>query len=96
MGIPGGRMMRAEKQRWKRHDVEEIIEKLAEANRMVSRGAGVAEAAQAIGVTDVTYLRWRKQYGGLSAAQLKHIKMLEAENARLRRAIVELEMGQIA
>jgi putative transposase len=77
--------------RWKRHSPEEIIEKLAQAQALISRGHSTLEAAAAIGVTDATYFRWKREFGGLSMSQVVRIKQLELENARLRKAIMELE-----
>lgn len=77
--------------RWKRHAPDEIITKLQQAQALIAKGATSIEAATAIGVTDATYFRWKREYGGLSMAQIARIKQLEIENARLRRAIAELE-----
>ena len=60
-----------------------------------SQGKTVAEAVRAIGVTEVTYYRWRKEYGGLKGDQVKRLKELEAENARLRRAVSDLTLDKM-
>src|SRR5947209_18031326 len=70
----------------KHHKPEEIVAKLRQVDVLVSQGQAVAEAIRAIGVTEVTYYRWRREFGGLKADQVKRLRNLEAENARLRRA----------
>ena len=55
----------------------------------------VADAVRSIGVTEVTYYRWRQEYGGLKTEQVKRLKELEAENARLRRAVAELTLDKL-
>ncbi len=79
----------------KRHKPEEIVAKLRQVDVLVSQGQSVAEAVRAIGVTEVTYYRWRQEYGGLKADQVKRLKELEAENARLRRAVAELTLDKL-
>ena len=69
----------------KRHKAEEIVTKLRQVDVLTSQGQPVAEAVRTIGVTEVTYYRWRQEYGGLKGDQVKRLKELEAENARLRR-----------
>src|ERR671927_918609 len=71
----------------KKHRPEEAVAKLRQADVLVSQGRSVAEAIRAIGVTEVTYYRWRREFGGLKSGQVKRLKELEAENARLRRAV---------
>ena len=75
----------------KRHKPEEIVAKLRQVDVLASQGQSVAEAIRAIGVTEVTYYRWRQEYGGLRSDQVKRMKNLEAENARLRRAVSDLK-----
>ena len=70
----------------KRHSPEEIVTKLRQVDVLTSQGRAIAEAIRAIGVTEVTYYRWRSEYGGLKGDQVKRLKELEAENAHLRRA----------
>lgn len=77
--------------RWKRHSPEEIIAKLQQAQALIAKGSTSAEAIAAIGVTDATYFRWKREYGGLTMGQIARMKQLEIENARLRRAIADLE-----
>jgi len=76
---------------WKRHSPEEIVRKLRECDRITADGGTIARAAHAIGVTQATYARWRRSYGGLESQQVRRLKQLEAENARLRKAVSELD-----
>jgi len=79
----------------KRHKAEEIVSKLRQVDVLVSQGQSVADAIRAIGVTEVTYYRWRQEFGGLKTAQVKRLKELETENARLRRAISDLTLDKL-
>ena len=79
----------------KRHKPQEIVAKLREVDVLVSRGETVADAVRAIGVTEVTYYRWRQEFGGLKSDQVKRLKNLEAENARLRRAVSDLTLDKM-
>ncbi len=67
----------------KRHTPEEIVTKLCQVEVLTGQGQSVAEAIRGTGVTEVTYYRWRQEYGGLKGDQVKRLKELEAENARL-------------
>ena len=69
----------------KRHKPEEIIAKLRQVDVLTAQGTPVAEAIRSIGVTEVTYYRWRQEYGGLKSDQVKRLKDLETENTRLAR-----------
>jgi len=60
-----------------------------------AQGQSVAEAIRSIGVTEVTYYRWRSEYGGLKGDQVKRLKELEAENTRLRRAVSDLTLEKL-
>jgi len=62
---------------------------------LVSQGQKVADAIRSIGVTEVTYYRWRKEFGGLKADQVKRLKHLETENARLRKAVADLTLDKL-
>jgi len=77
----------------KRHKPEEIVAKLRHV--LVSQGQSVADAVRAIGVTEVTYYRWRQEYGGLKSDQIRKLKELETENARLRRAVSDLTLDKM-
>ena len=79
----------------KRHKPEEIVAKLRRVDVLVSQGQSVADAIRAIGVTEVTYYRWRQEFGGLKTDQVKRMKELEAENARLRRAVSDLTLDKM-
>jgi len=73
---------------------EEIIAKLREAEVLLGEGKKVPDVVKALGVHEVTYYRWRKEYGGLKVSQAKRLKDLERENARLRRAVSDLTLDQ--
>jgi len=79
----------------KRYRPEEIISKLREADVLISQGKKVVEVIKALGVTDVTYYRWRQEYGGMSVPQAKRLKELEKENERLRKAISDLTLDKM-
>lgn len=79
----------------KRHKPEEIVAKLRQVDVLVSQGQSVADAVRAIGVTEVTYYRWRQEYGGLKSDQIRKLKELETENARLRRAVSDLTLDKM-
>ena len=74
--------------------VEQIIQKLREAELELSRGQTVPQVAKKIGVTEQTYYRWRKEYGGLRTDQAKRFKELEQENARLKRLLADAELDK--
>jgi putative transposase len=78
----------------KRHTPDEIVAKLRQVDVLVSQGRAVADAIRAIGVSEVTYYRWRAEFGGLKADQVKRLKALEAENVRLRRAVSDLTLDK--
>ena len=79
----------------KRHTAEEIVTKLRQVDVLMSQGRPVADAVRAIGVTEVTYYRWRNEYGGLKGDQVKRLKELETENTRLRRAVSDLTLDKL-
>ena len=79
----------------KRHKPEEIVAKLRQVDVLVSQGQSVADAVRSIGVTEVTYYRWRQEFGGLKTEQIKRLKELETENARLRRAVADLTLDKL-
>ena len=79
----------------KRHKPEEIVAKLRQVDVLVSQGQSVADAVRLIGVTEVTYYRWRQEFGGLKTDQVRRMKELEAENARLRRAVSDLTLDKM-
>jgi len=79
----------------KRHSAEEIVTKLRQVDVLSSQGKSIAEAVRSIGVTEVTYYRWRSEYGGLKGDQVKRLKELETENSRLRRAVSDLTLDKM-
>jgi putative transposase len=79
----------------KHHKPEEIVTKLRQVDVLTSQGKLVADAVRAIGVMEVTYYRWRQEYGGLRSDQVKRMKDLEAENTRLRRAVSDLTLDKM-
>ncbi len=79
----------------KRHKPEEIVAKLRQVDVLLSQGQSQADAVRSIGVTEVTYYRWRQEYGGLKTDQVKRLKDLETENTRLRKAISDLTLDKL-
>jgi putative transposase len=73
----------------KRHTAEEIVNKLREADVELAQGASIAQACRKIGITDQTYYRWRKEYGGLKVDQARRFKEIEKENTRLKRVVAD-------
>jgi len=76
----------------KRYTPEQIINKLREAELLVNRGSSIAQASKKIGVTEQTYYRWRKQYGGMHTEQARRLKELEKENTRLKKLVADLSL----
>ena len=79
----------------KRHKPEEIVVKLRQVDVLTSQGSTVADAIRQIGVTEITYYRLRKEFGGLQTNQVRRIKDLEQENAWLRRAVSDLTIDKM-
>lgn len=79
----------------KHHKPEEIVAKLRQVDVLVSQGQNIADAIRQIGVSEVTYYRWRQEYGGLKTDQVKRLKELEQENNRLRRAVSDLALDKL-
>ena len=79
----------------KRYKPEEIVAKLRQVDVLVSQGQSVADAVRSIGVTDVTYYRWRSEFGGLKTDQVKRMRDLELENQRLRKAVSDLTLEKL-
>ena len=79
----------------KRYTPEEIVAKLRQVDVLVSQGQNIADAIRQISVSEVTYYRWRQEYGGLKTDQVKRLKELEQENSRLRRAISDLTLDKL-
>jgi putative transposase len=79
----------------KRDKPEVIVSKLRQIEVLQGQGLTIADAVRQISVTEQTYYRWRKQYGGMSRGQLKRLKELEKENLRLRRAVSDLTLDKL-
>ncbi len=79
----------------KRHTPEQIVAKLRQVDVLTAQGTSVADAVRSIGVTEVTYYRWRQEFGGLKADQVKRLKELETENQRLRKAVADLTLDKL-
>ena len=78
----------------KSYTPEQIINKLREAEILISQGAPFANMLKKIGVSDCTYYRWRKEFGGMKVEQAKRLKQLEVENARLKRLVADLSLDK--
>jgi len=79
----------------KHHKPEEIVAKLRQVDVLVSQGQNIADAIRQIGVSEVTYYRWRQEFGGLKTDQVKRLKELETENSRLRKAVSDLTLDKL-
>ena len=79
----------------KKHKPEEIVAKLRQVDVLLSQGKSVGEAVRTIGVTQFTYYRWRKEFGGRKGDQVKRLKELEKENDRLRKAVSDLTLEKL-
>ena len=76
----------------KRYTPEQIINSLREAEVLMSQGSTAAEASRHLGITEQTYYRWRKEYGGMRINQAKRLKELEKENTRLKRLVADISL----
>jgi len=79
----------------KRYTAEQIIRHLRQAEVLTSQGRSVAEICREIGITENTYYRWRKEYGGMGVDQARRLKELERENSRLKRAVADLTLDNL-
>ncbi len=79
----------------KRHCPEEIVAKLLQVDVLTGQGKSIAEAIRAIAVTEPTYYRWKAEYGGLKLDQVRRLKELELENARLKKAVADLTIDKM-
>jgi len=77
-----------------RFSAEQIVNKLRQAEMLLAQGQTVAQVGKALGVTEQTYYRWRKEYGGVKSDQVRRLKDLERENARLKRLLAEAELDK--
>jgi len=73
---------------------EQIIKKLREAEVLLSKGDTIAQAARKLEITEQTYYRWRKEYGGMQVEQARRLKELEKENARLKKLVADLSLDK--
>ncbi len=71
---------------------EQIINKLREVEVLISQGATAAEASRKVGITEQTYYRWRREYGGMRLEQAKRLKELEKENSRLKKLVADISL----
>jgi putative transposase len=78
-----------------KHTAEEIISKLREAEVLQAKGMSMEETLRQLGVSDATYYKWRKEYGGLRVDQAKRLKELEQENSRLRKVVSDLSIDNV-
>jgi putative transposase len=74
---------------------EEIVTNLRQVDLLISQGKNMVDAIRQIGISEMTYHRWRRDFGGLNAKQIKHLRELELENARLRKAVSELTLDKL-
>jgi len=77
------------------HSSEDIIRKLRQAEVMLHAGKNIGDICRALGISDATYYKWRKEYGGMKIDQAKRLKDLERENARLKRAVADLTLDKL-
>jgi len=80
----------------RRHTPEQVVRKLREADRLLSEGKDVAEVARYLQVSEATYQRWRSQFGGMKADDVKRLKELEVENRRLKEIVADKELEVLA
>ena len=80
--------------RRKRFSAEEIVNKLRQAEVLISQGQSISQASKQLSITDQTYYRWRKEYGGLKTDQAKRLKELERENSRLKKLVADLSLDK--
>ena len=79
----------------KRHTLEQIITALREAEVGLARGKSVKLISRELGITEQTYYRWRREYGGMKVSQARRLKELERENGRLKRAVADLTLDKL-
>lgn len=78
----------------KRHNPEQIVRKLQDAERLMNAGKSVAQVCQTLEVSEATFHRWRNQFGGMKCEEAKRLKELEHENARLKKLLAEAELDK--
>lgn len=79
----------------KRHEPEKIVTKLRQVDVLVGQGTARVDAIREVRITEQTYYRWRKQYGGMGSDQLEELKRLQKENERLRKAVSDLTLDRL-
>jgi putative transposase len=79
----------------KHYTPEEVVARLRQVDVLISQGQNVVDAIRQIGLTEVTYYRWRREFGGLNTEQVKRLKDLELENARLRKVVSDLTLDRL-
>jgi len=82
----------SQKKRRRRHSPQQIVEKLKEADRLLSAGQPLGQVLQVLAISEATYHRWRNQYGGMKASEAKRLKELEQENARLKKLLADAHL----
>jgi putative transposase len=82
------------KKRRKRHTPEQIVNKLRDADVLLSSGKDLAHILQTLEVSEATFNRWRNQYGGMKSEEAKRLKSLESENAKLKKLLAEAELDK--
>jgi putative transposase len=87
---------RTDRVKRRRHTPEQIVRKLREADRMLAEGTETPEVCKALAVSEATYHRWRAQYGGMKADDVKRLKELERENGQLKRLVADKELENLA
>jgi len=78
----------------KRPSAEQIVNKLRQAEVLLAQGQSVSQVSKTLGITEQTYYRWRKEYGGVKTDQARRLKDLERENARLKKLLAEAELDK--
>jgi len=78
----------------KKHKPEQIIKKLREADVMLAAGKTIGQVAQTLAISEQTFHRWRKQYGGMKAEEAQRLKQLEEENKRLKKLVADLTLDK--
>ena len=76
----------------KRHTAEQIISKLREAEILLAKGTKMPQVSRKLGITEQTYYRWRKEYGGVRTDQVKRLKEVEKQNVRLKKIVADLTL----
>jgi putative transposase len=87
---------RSDQMKRRRHTPEQVVRKLREADRLLGEGMELPEVTKQLEVSEATYHRWRAQYGGMKADDVKRLKELETENARLKRIVADKELEVVA